>query len=163
MIKTLSGRNCPGLSICILSGITQVPVRHGETRLHQEKGRRLEAEVGGHMDVKECQHRPYCETWSSWARGAQHCSYFYHSSRILSWISYFQTDDEFLVTLVPMFVVTTWSTLCNCGGKKSKIEMERNLIRTAVAPSSDARILLYLLLSLCVPEGKGSPVQCHSY
>lgn len=115
------------------------------------------------MDVKECQHRPYCATWSSWAEGAQHCSYFYHSSRILSWISYFQTDDEFLLTSVPMFVVTTCSTLCNCGGKKSKIEMERNLIRMAVAPSSDRRILLYLLLSLCVPEGKGSLVQCHSY
>lgn len=24
----------------------------------KEKGRRLEAEVGGHMDVKECQHQP---------------------------------------------------------------------------------------------------------
>lgn len=129
----------------------------------EEKGWRLEAEVEGHMDVKECQHRPYCETRNSWAGRAPHCSCFYHSSRILSWISYFQTDDEFLLTSAPTFVLTTCSTMCNCGGKKSKIETERNLIRTAVTSSSDTRILLYLLLSLCVPERKGSLVQCHSY
>lgn len=43
VIKILSGRNCPGLSICILSGITQVPVRHGETRLPSGEG----SEAGG--------------------------------------------------------------------------------------------------------------------
>lgn len=130
VIKTLSGRNCPGLPICTLSGITQVPVRHGETGLPSGEGSEAGG-GGGWMDVKECQHHPYCETWNSWTGGAQHCSYFYHSSRILSWISYFQTDDEFLLTSVPMFVVTTCSTLCNCCRKKSKVQMERNLVRTA--------------------------------
>lgn len=69
------------------------------------------------------------------------CSYFYLSSRSLSWISYFQTDDASLLTAAPTFVVTPCSTMCHCGGKKRKVEMERNLIRTAVAPSSDTRTL----------------------
>lgn len=77
------------------------------------------------------------------------CSYFSLSSRSLSWISYFQTVDESLLTAARTFVVTPCRTMCHCGGKKSKVEMKRNLTRTAVAPSSGTGIL-FICFCHCV-------------
>lgn len=109
----------------------------------------MKEEVGGHMDVKECQHHPVLWELEVLGWRSPTCSCFSLSSRSLSWISYFRRVDESLLTAARTFVVTPCRTMCHCGGKKSKVEMEMNLTRTAVAPSSGTGIL-FICFCHCV-------------